>query len=219
MSQQLVCAQRPARPAAAALRGAGSAFLGGGLRSAPLAAARRPARRPKLAVAGLFGLGVPELAVIAGVAALIFGACAAPGERGWAPPLAGARRSSVCRCLPRCNTPKRPGPCAPAGPSKLPELGKGLGKTVKNFQSAAKVRGVWPAVAGARRSLPAARRAVCALLPPAHLPRMRPAAPPACPQEFEKELKEAAAPDEDAPKPAAAAAEKKDEPPAAPPKA
>jgi sec-independent protein translocase protein TatA len=45
---------------------------------------------------GLFGLGLPELAVIAGVTALIF------------------------------------------GPSKLPELGKGLGKTVKSFQTAAK---------------------------------------------------------------------------------
>eukprot|EP00873_Tetraselmis_striata_P014843 jgi/Tetstr1/435107/TSEL_024075.t1 len=45
---------------------------------------------------GLFGLGVPEIAVIAGVAALLF------------------------------------------GPSKLPELGKGLGKTVKSFQTAAK---------------------------------------------------------------------------------
>lgn len=45
---------------------------------------------------GLFGLGLPEVAVIAGVAAIIF------------------------------------------GPSKLPELGKGLGKTVKSFQTAAK---------------------------------------------------------------------------------
>lgn len=41
-------------------------------------------------------MGLPEIAVIAGVAALIF------------------------------------------GPSKLPELGKGLGKTVKSFQTAAR---------------------------------------------------------------------------------
>ncbi|GMH36834.1 hypothetical protein BSKO_04707 [Bryopsis sp. KO-2023] len=45
---------------------------------------------------GLFGLGLPEVVVIAGVAALVF------------------------------------------GPSKLPELGKGLGKTMKSFQVAAK---------------------------------------------------------------------------------
>jgi len=45
---------------------------------------------------GLFGLGLPEIVVIAGVTALIF------------------------------------------GPSKLPELGKGLGKTMKSFQTAAK---------------------------------------------------------------------------------
>jgi len=45
---------------------------------------------------GLFGLGLPELAVIGGVVALVF------------------------------------------GPSKLPELGKSLGQTVKSFQGAAK---------------------------------------------------------------------------------
>ena len=44
---------------------------------------------------GLFGLGLPELVVIGGVTALLF------------------------------------------GPSKLPELGKSSGKTVKSFQSAA----------------------------------------------------------------------------------
>jgi sec-independent protein translocase protein TatA len=52
--------------------------------------------RRQISCAGLFGLGLPEIAVIAGVAALVF------------------------------------------GPSKLPELGKGLGKTVKSFQTAAK---------------------------------------------------------------------------------
>ncbi|KAL6778880.1 TATA1 [Auxenochlorella protothecoides x Auxenochlorella symbiontica] len=56
--------------------------------------ARNPGRN--VAVSGIFGLGVPELVVIAGVTALIF------------------------------------------GPSKLPELGKTLGRTAKSFQSAAK---------------------------------------------------------------------------------
>jgi len=53
-------------------------------------------RRGGVACQGLFGLGLPEIAVIAGIAALVF------------------------------------------GPGKLPELGKGLGKTVKSFQTAAK---------------------------------------------------------------------------------
>ena len=60
-----------------------------------LVAARKQQSR-QVSCAGLFGLGLPEVVVIAGVTALIF------------------------------------------GPSKLPELGKGLGKTVKSFQTAAK---------------------------------------------------------------------------------
>ena len=84
---------RRATPPAAALRCAQPALR----RSAALSAGRaRP--RGGVAVAGLFGLGLPELAVIGGVVAVLF------------------------------------------GPSKLPELGKTLGKTVKSFQSAAKAR-------------------------------------------------------------------------------
>ena len=56
-------------------------------------------RRARVISNGLFGLGLPEIVVIGGVAAVLF------------------------------------------GPSKLPELGKSLGKTVKSFQEAAKVRG------------------------------------------------------------------------------
>lgn len=70
---------------------------GTGVRPVPLVRSKGVTNgRKSHVVAGLFGLGVPELAVIAGVVALIY------------------------------------------GPSKLPELGKGLGKTAKSFQTAAK---------------------------------------------------------------------------------
>ena len=59
---------------------------------------RKEQRRASVVTAGLFGLGLPEIVVIGGVAAVLF------------------------------------------GPQKLPELGKSLGKTVKSFQEAAKVR-------------------------------------------------------------------------------
>lgn len=61
----------------------------------PPGGAARGAGTRSVATAGLFGLGLPELVVIGGVAAVLF------------------------------------------GPSKLPELGKSLGKTVKSFQAAA----------------------------------------------------------------------------------
>jgi len=81
---------RRARPAAS--------FLGNSRSHLSLHATRRRQRQSVSPVAGLFGLGLPELVVIGGVVALVF------------------------------------------GPSKLPELGKSLGKTVKSFQSAAKAR-------------------------------------------------------------------------------
>jgi sec-independent protein translocase protein TatA len=87
--------RRAAPPAAAPSSRA--ALVGACLAArAPRRAGRPAPAARRVAVAGLFGLGVPEIAVIAGVVALIY------------------------------------------GPSKLPEIGKGLGKTMKSFQSAAK---------------------------------------------------------------------------------
>ena len=79
---QAVCsAQRPVaalqRPAVRA-RSSSSAFMGSSMPRAPLRVSSRPAAR-QVTVMGLFGLGVPELAVIAGVVALIFGAWAVEG--------------------------------------------------------------------------------------------------------------------------------------------
>ncbi|CAI7803582.1 unnamed protein product [Closterium sp. NIES-53] len=82
-----------------------SAFLGdspaGSLRHSAVVSFTAPKLRSSRqgssrVVCGLFGLGVPELLVIGGVALVLF------------------------------------------GPKKLPEVGKGLGKTVKGFQDAAK---------------------------------------------------------------------------------
>jgi sec-independent protein translocase protein TatA len=84
---------------------------------------------------GLFGLGVPELAVIAGVAALIFGAFFA---------FHGRVRPITPPAKPRSHAPTptpthtKKNTTHDTGPSKLPSLGKELGKTAKSFQTAAK---------------------------------------------------------------------------------
>lgn len=93
------------RSAASSTRGCARPSIAAGARR-PAQIAFRPGQQPQfqqraqrprgVVCQGLFGLGLPEIAVIAGIAALVF------------------------------------------GPSKLPELGKGLGQTVKSFQTAAK---------------------------------------------------------------------------------
>jgi sec-independent protein translocase protein TatA len=100
------CSSRAGAPAArgrAGFAGDARALLGARAPCAPrrVAAARQRGSAPRRSVTtmGLFGLGLPELVVIGGVVAVLF------------------------------------------GPSKLPELGKSLGKTVKSFQGAAKARG------------------------------------------------------------------------------
>ena len=71
---------------------------------------------------GIFGLGGPEIAVIAGVAVLIFGK-ASEYHRDTETP--------ACRLCRHDH--------ATAGPSKIPGLGKEVGKAAKSFQEAAKV--------------------------------------------------------------------------------
>ena len=109
-------------------------------------------------MAGLFGLGLPELAVIGGVVAVLF------------------------------------------GPSKLPELGRSLGKTVKSFQTAAKARaGAAGGCAGRRRrgDARACARSALACSSPASLPLSHTRL-----QEFETELKVATKEGEEAAPPA-----------------
>ncbi|KAF8065854.1 hypothetical protein HT031_002914 [Scenedesmus sp. PABB004] len=91
----LACPASVVRAPAQGLSSSRSSRRRGGAPPPPLGGGAARTSPRGVACAGLFGLGLPEIAVIAGVAALIF------------------------------------------GPSKLPELGKGLGKTVKSFQTAA----------------------------------------------------------------------------------
>ncbi|KAL6007311.1 hypothetical protein ACLOJK_032808 [Asimina triloba] len=90
------------RNPSSSLSSSNSVFFGHGMRNSygkqnsSLVLQRRRSSHKRLNCRCLFGLGVPELAVIAGAVLLVF------------------------------------------GPSKLPEVGKTIGKTFKGFQQAAK---------------------------------------------------------------------------------
>lgn len=119
-------AQAPKSCAMSGLTGSAPAFLGKpSALSAGIVTAggARGAGSRSVATMGLFGLGLPELVVIGGVAAVLF------------------------------------------GPSKLPELGKSLGKTVKSFQAAANVRTRPIILALAISEIPTFRRALASPRP------------------------------------------------------
>lgn len=90
--QTLQCRAAAAAPRAS-LRTQQHAMVGLSLPRSPLRAAL-PQRARQVTVNGLFGLGVPELAVIAGVAAIIFGEAGGRAGR----PLGGRAAASCRRC-------------------------------------------------------------------------------------------------------------------------
>jgi Sec-independent protein translocase protein TatA len=129
-------------PPRAALRAAStsSSFVGQQLVQQRLLATPRPARQ--VTRMGLFGLGVPEIAVIAGVVALIYGKPAFTNSISQDNLNGLEFEASSSLSLARSHAEQLSWhlfvAVLSAGPSKLPEVGKGLGKTFKSFQTAAK---------------------------------------------------------------------------------
>lgn len=91
----LQCSARPTamQPRAVRAPSSSSAFVGKRLPRTHLRASSQCGSR-RVVRMGLFGLGLPELAVIAGVAALIFG--------GWAGQALGGAGRSACTALRLC---------------------------------------------------------------------------------------------------------------------